>query len=260
MAHTPRRISIVNQKGGVGKTTTTANVAAVLGSRGLKTLCIDYDPQANLTQFFGRADVFSAPETYGSYDFTMGKTPFVPLRDVLPGVDLLPGTEALSFIDGDLLAEITLKPLFFRLATALEQVEQQYDYVLVDCGPTFSNLTANAILACPEVLIPIELQWASVPGAQHLSRRLEALRAHDPDIRILGVLGTKKPNNAARSPQQVLIEVRKLFGEVVFDTQIALAQAVADAAADGRPVFLSKPGHPGAVQYDLLTQEIIARG
>jgi chromosome partitioning protein len=252
-----RRISVVNHKGGVGKTTTAINIAATLGHRGSRVLLIDFDPQGNATQFLGLSHLVQEPCVYGSAEFTLGKSVFAPQRNVLPKVDLLPATEELSFVEEQLLTNV-ITGAGFRLAASLEQVTGEYDYVITDCGPTIGMLAVNAILACPEVLIPIELQYASVPGALRLHEHLQRLQQLDQRIRVMGVLGTKYVEGR-NTPIEVLGKLREIWGSLVFETHIHASQAVADAAAKGLPIVLAAPNTRGAIQYDKLTDEVIAR-
>jgi chromosome partitioning protein len=253
-----RRISIVNHKGGVGKTTTAINLAAGLGARGYRVLLVDWDPQGNATQFVGLAQLVETDGVYGSANFAWGEAPFAPQRQVLPGVDLLPGTEELAFLEERMLTN-AVTGAAFRLAQALEQVASDYQYIIADCGPTIGMMAMSAMIACPAVLMPIELAYGSIPGAFRLHKNIARLRESvDASIHIMGVLGTKH-SDAARSPRQLLGKVRELFGEVVFETIIHTGQAVKDSVGKGRPIILLDPSDRGAIQYDRLTDEVIER-
>ncbi len=255
------KISIVTQKGGVGKTTTAVNLASNLAGRGKRVLLIDYDPQGNASQFLGLAPLIEDASTRGSAEFTLGTAEVQPIHVLpeLPGrLDVLPATEELSFVEQQLLGDVLAGTR--RLASALGRIENHYEYIIADCAPTIGILAVNAIAACPNVLIPVKLSVASVPGAMRLNTHLVSLRQTvEPGIRILGVLGTFL-NESARGPREVLNALRDIFGAaLVFDTAIHAAQAVDDAAATGRPIVIAKPDARGAVEYDKLTDEVFAR-
>ena len=270
-----RRLSIVNQKGGVGKTTTCVNLAANLAARGKRVLLIDYDPQGNCTQFLGLAHLTEEQGTYGAAEFTMADerdgaptlaNGFAPQRDVLghevrggPGrLDLVPSTEELAFIEANLLTDVIAGAR--KLWAAVKAVEPEYDFIIADCAPTMGILLVNAVCACPEVLIPVKLSAASVPGTLRLRRHIqEKLRfSVDPAIHIMGVLGTFN-SDAARKPREVLSALREVFGSAVFETTIHTTQAADDAAETGVPVVIGKPNARAAIQYDKLTDEVLAR-
>jgi chromosome partitioning protein len=270
-----RRLSIVNQKGGVGKTTTCVNLAANLAARGKRVLLIDYDPQGNCTQFLGLAHLTEDHHTYGAAEFTMGSARdgapagangFAPQRDILlheagggeGRLDLLPATEELAFIEANLLTDVIAGAR--RLLAAVKTIEPEYDFIIADCAPTMSILLLNAVCACPEVLIPVKLSAASVPGALRLRRHIQEKLRHsvDPGIHIMGVLGTFN-SDSARKPREILGALREVFGSAVFETTIHTNQAADDAAEAGVPVVLGKPGARAAIQYDQLTDEVLAR-
>ena len=254
-----RKLSIVNQKGGVAKTTTVVNLAATLAQRGKKVLVIDFDAQKNASQFLGLAGRVSDPSLYGSADFALGKGGFAPQWDQLvPGLDVLPATEELALLEKRLLDNILSGSR--RLAFALREVEAAYDFVLVDCGPMLGMMALNAVAACPEVLIPIELAHAAALGALSLQQFLASVRLElEPSVHILGVLGTFY-SETERTPRQILSTISDIFGGLVFKTVINTSAAVRDAAGKGRPVVLLDPGSRGAEQYHLLTDEVIERG
>ncbi len=248
------RIAVLNQKGGVGKTTTTVNLAVALAQAGQRVLVVDLDAQRNATQFLG---VDEAPG-YSSTELVMGEGTFAPRRDVLvPGLDVVPAAESLALVERRLLENVLAGPR--RLKRAL-QAHDAYDVILTDCGPTLGMLALNAVAACPDVLVPIELAHAAAMGALTLQEFLADVRLElEPKVHILGVLGTFA-DRREKTPPQILETLRGLFGPAVFDTVIHTCAAVRDAAGTGRPVVLHAPSSRGAQEYLSLTQEVLNRG
>jgi chromosome partitioning protein len=187
-----RALSVVNQKGGVGKTTTALNLAAALARRGQRVLLIDCDSQCNASQFLGLAHLVRAPDVYGTYELVLGRGEFSPQRDVaLSGLDVVPATSRMADLEHELLRGVLLGPTR-KLARAIAQIDSRYDFVIADCGPTIGLTTINAIAACPEVLIPVETLPASLPGVVQLQQLMEGIRTEvEPRVRLLGVLCTK---------------------------------------------------------------------
>jgi chromosome partitioning protein len=249
------RIAVLNQKGGVGKTTTTVNLAVALAQAGKRVLVVDFDGQCNATQFLGLAD---CGRCWSSAELVLGEGEFSPVRDqLLPGLDVVPATEALARVERRLLENIISGPR--RLRRALERVPG-YDYTLIDCGPTLGMMALNAVIACPDVLIPIELGHPAAMGAVTLQQFLEDVRLDlEPAVRILGVLGTFA-DQRERTPGEVHAVLKGLFGPALFNTVIHTSAAIRDAAGKGRPVVLEAPSSRGAAEYLSLTQEVIHRG
>lgn len=259
MHSSPRKVAVVNQKGGVGKTTTVVNLAAALAQRDLRVLVLDCDPQSNATQFLGLTSL--PPSVFGSARMLLGRgSSFEPTRTSLPGVDVVPATEDLAYVETELLTD-PLAGGVLALSNALRDVEDQYDFILADCPPTVGLLALNAMVACPEVLIPARLSGASIAGALFLRERtIDRLRLRAaPAVRILGVLGTFY-SETARSPRQVLGHLKSAFGDLVFSTVIHSAQSIDDSAALGLPIVAARPNSRGAAQYHSLTEEVICRG
>jgi chromosome partitioning protein len=250
-----RRISVVNQKGGVGKTTTAVNVAVGLALRGARLLLVDYDPQANASNFLGLVSRLEGSR-FTSAELTLGLGSFQPLRNVLvPGLDLVPATDALASV------EARLAPIGSRLLKrALDRVAHRYDFILVDCAPTLGMLAVNAMVACPDVLIPVRLEPASIPGALRTQATVEALRrTTNPELRLLGALGTFHKETGVMA-RDVGGKVARIFGPLMFETRIHQSDSVGRAAGKGVPIVLDAPKRREAIEYQLLTQEVITRG
>lgn len=253
-----KRVAICNQKGGVGKTTTAVNIAVLLAQRGHRVLLVDYDPQGNASQFLGLLDELDDENLYTSATLTLGTRPFAPKRDlVVPGLDLVPATDSLASLEFELLQDT--RQGAHRLGAALSAVAQDYAFVIVDSPPTLGMLSINALVGCSNVLVPVKLSPASVPGAVRLHETLEQLRATNPYLKVTGVVGTFLAESA-KAPREVLVQLRQLFGaQAVFETAIHTAQGVDDASGKGRPVVVSAPRSRGALEYNALVDEVLAR-
>jgi chromosome partitioning protein len=253
------RIALSNQKGGVGKTTTAVNLAVAFALMGKRVLLVDFDPQGNASQFLGLMEVDQTDTAlYTSTNLARGDRPFAPQRDVAtPQLDLVPASDALAAVEFDLLQDS--RQGAHRLGLALSAVAQDYDHILIDCPPTLGMLSINAMVAATNVLVPVKLSPASVPGAFHLHQTIERLRDVNPYLRVAGVVGTFL-NEAAKAPKEVLGQLRTLFGErTVCETVIHTAQAVDDTSGTGRPIVLASPRSRGAAEYTALAQEVLAR-
>jgi chromosome partitioning protein len=251
-----RRISMVNQKGGVGKTTTAVNLGVGLALRSFRVLLVDYDPQANASNFLGFVSRLDRLPLYTAADLTFGCGCFEPLKDVLvPGLDLVPATQ--------LLASVESRPTAGRgqpLRRALDRVDRNYDFILADCAPTLGALAVNAMIACPELILPLRLEPAGIPGALRTQATVDALRrTANPALRLLGVLGTfhKETGRMARDVGEHVI---RIFGQLAFETRIHQSDSVGRAAGKGVPILLDAPRRREAVEYQQFTQEVITRG
>lgn len=251
------RVSVINQKGGVGKSTTTANLAVVLArDLGLRVLVLDWDAQGNASAFLG----LPAAPAWGNTDFVMAPDAgFHPVRDVLvAGLDVIPGKPDFALVERQLLGDLLAGPR--RLRRAFDRYASNYDIVLTDCGPTLGMLAINAVVACPDVLVPIELAHAAALGALTLQRFLSEAQGNlEASIRILGVLPTFL-DDRERTPREVLGDLARIFGAALFETAIHTAANVRDAGGQGRPVVLTDPNSRGALEYRALAQEVVTRG
>lgn len=253
-----RRIAIHNHKGGVGKTTTAISLAAVLAQKGKRVLLVDFDGQANATSFLGRHDLVDAEGVWTSVEFCRGQG-FSPIRDVaVPGLDLIPSSLRLLDLEVELMGNVL--DGVHHLRRAVERVQGDYDFIIVDCSPSFGMLAINPFAACNELIVPAKADPGSLPGLQQLSARIESQTLSiNPQLHILGVLTTQFREVGSTS-KQVAEGIRGLFGNKVFATVIHTADAHAKAAGEGVPLVLAQPTHRGAVEYTQLAQEVLDRG
>src|SRR5579872_2089721 len=252
-------VSIINQKGGVAKTTTTANLGACLASRGLRTLLIDLDPQANLTLGLrsdaqelphGLNDVLENPEEYPM-------APIVRQIGALP-LYLAQGTMELAR------SEKMLTPLVgsaYRLQRALDTLlrTQQFDWVLIDCPPSLGRLTEIGIIASTHLLIPTEPKFYAFAGMDTLNRMIAAMSKDlGLDVQLLGVLITMfEPRT--RLHRSIASEIRERFGDKVFDTVIHKNMRLSEAEVEGKPIILYDHCASGALNYEALAEEVVRR-
>jgi chromosome partitioning protein len=253
-----RVFTIANQKGGVGKTTTAVNVAAALALQGLKTLVIDLDPQGNASTALG---VEHREGTPSSYEVLIGE---IPLRDALqrsPHSDRLfcvPATIDLAGAEIELVSMVAREG---RLRTALMELAQyDFDYVFIDCPPSLGLLTINALVAAPEVLIPIQCEYYALEGVGQLLRNIEMVKAHlNPHLNVSTVILTMY-DGRTKLADQVAADVRAHFGDKVLQTVIPRSVKVSEAPGYGMTILDYDPGSRGAMSYIDASREIAERG
>ncbi|NRB18227.1 MAG: ParA family protein [Rhodobacteraceae bacterium] len=254
----PRIIAIANQKGGVGKTTTTINLAAALVESGLRVLVVDLDPQGNASTGLG---IDSADRNLTTYDLLIGET---PLKDVIrttgiEGLCIVPATVDLSSADIELIAN---ERRSFLLHDALRQTdmdEYDWDYVLIDCPPSLNLLTVNAMIAAHSVLIPLQSEFFALEGVSQLMMTIRDVRqTANSELRIEGIVLTMydKRNNLS---QQVEQDARDNLGDLVFETKIPRNVRVSEAPSYALPVLQYDPNSQGALAYRSLAVELIRR-
>ncbi|WP_163778755.1 ParA family protein [Myxococcus vastator] len=257
-----RKITLLNHKGGVAKTTTSVELAVSLAVKGKRVLLIDFDQQANASQYVDlhSDNLESVPR---SADLLTGGT-FAPVKNqLLEGLDVVPSCLPLAGAEGVLERKFPTSLVARRraLADALRPHEHAYDFILVDCPPTLSLLVDNALVACPEILVPVKLDALSLSGAITLHQHVRALaEISQPQLRFLGALGTfAKPRTTISAT--MLERLKRLYGdETVFQTVIHVRESFLKAADQGRPLSFFKRKDPGAIEYSQLADEVISRG
>jgi chromosome partitioning protein len=251
-----RIFAVANQKGGVGKTTSTVNLAAALAQHGVRVLVIDLDPQGNASTAFG---VDHRAGTPSIYDVLIDDRPLtevvVPVQS-LPGLDCAPATIDLAGAEIELVSVVARES---RLNRALAALPTAYDFVFVDCPPSLGLLTVNALVAAREVLIPIQCEFYALEGLSQLLRNIELVRAHlNPDLHVSTILLTMY-DARTRLAEQVAQEVRTHFGELVLGPTIPRSVRISEAPGYGQSVMTYDPASRGAIAYIDAAREIADR-
>jgi len=257
-----RVFTIANQKGGVGKTTTTVNLAAALAKSGARTLVIDLDPQGNASTALGvdrQGDVVSV------YDVLVNETDMADAVQSSPEFETLSCVPATIHLAGAEIELVTLAQRERRLRTALDaflasEAGAGYDYVLIDCPPSLGLLTINAFAAAREVLIPIQCEYYALEGLSQLLSNIELIAQHlNPDLALSTILLTMY-DGRTNLAQQVAAEVRQHFPEQTLTTLIPRSVRISEAPSYGQSVISYDPNSPGALSYLEAAAEIAHRG
>ena len=252
----PKIISVTNQKGGVGKTTTTINLAAALAEQGLRILIVDLDPQGNASTGLG---IEPDDRKYTTYDMLVDAT---PLDDVImstgrDGLSIIPSTVDLSSADLELVKNQRRTQLMYDALRTKNIEKFGFDYVLIDCPPSLNLLTVNAMVASHSVLIPLQSEFFALEGLSQLMLSVRQVRASaNPDLRIEGVVLTMFDGRNNLS-QQVETDARDNLGELVFQTIIPRNVRVSEAPSFAMPVLEYDPLSKGAAAYRDLALELI---
>jgi chromosome partitioning protein len=246
--------TLVNQKGGVGKTTSTINMAAYLAKLGQRVLVVDLDPQANATSCLG---VDKLGVVGGTYDALLGEEdifPYILLNERLQ-LSLLPASPSLAGAEVELVDELARES---RLRKAIVKVADRYDYVLVDCPPSLGLLTVNGLMAAIDgVIVPVQCEYLALEGLGQLTQTIERVRsALFPELEVRGVILTMFDNRTNLS-NDVVNEVHKHFPDQVFESIIPRSVRLAEAPSYGLPISEYAPTSVGAVAYEALAKELL---
>lgn len=248
-------IAVANQKGGVGKSTTVVNLAASIGMYGQKVLCIDMDPQGNTTSGFG---IKKKSVQVTVYDLLMGKKRISEgiIETEYQNVSVICSTSALAGADIEL---VSLENRSNRLKMQLLTVKNDYDYILIDCPPSLSLLTINALCASDCVLIPLQCEYYSLEGLSQLMESVKKVKQYyNPEIDIDGIVFTMY-DSRLNLTNQVVAEVQKHFPDKLYKTYIPRNVKLSEAPSFGKPAIYYDRSSRGAEAYEKLAEEMLVR-
>lgn len=246
-------ISIANQKGGVGKTTTAVNLSAALGHIGKKVLIVDIDPQGNTTSGYG---IDKRSITKSTYDVLVDNMPpsNVIIMTGFAGVDIMPANLNLAGVEIEIIEQ---EGRHLKLKNALDIVKSLYDYIIIDCPPSLGLITINAFCASDSVLVPIQCEFFALEGLSQLMGTIKRVKGgYNPALDIEGVLLTMY-DGRLNLTQQVVGEVKKFFPRKVFKNVIPRAVRVSEAPSFGKPVIYYDGASKGSRSYIGLAEEIV---
>lgn len=249
-------LTIANQKGGVGKTTTAVNLSAALASKGLRTLLLDLDPQANSSMSF--LDVRGIQVSI--YDALSERA--LPLADIIvpsekvEGLKIAPSNISLAKLEAKLIGEIDSH---FRLKDAIQAVSNDFDFIIIDTPPTLGIITVNALVASTHVLIPIQASYFALEGTDDLLETVQKIKQRaNPELQILGALITMYDKRTLLA-RDICNEIQKVFGNRVFDTVITKSVRLEESPAYREAIFTYAPRSSGALEYYRLSEEVVGR-
>lgn len=248
-------IVFANQKGGVGKTTSAINIAAELGYMGKKTLLVDNDPQGNATSGLGLNKKSIKESTYTTLlepqrvKDSIYKTPF-------PNLDIMPSTMNLAGAELDL---VEFDDRHKRLKTALDMIKDEYDYIIIDCPPSLSLLTINALVSGDGIIIPMQCEYFALEGLSQLTVSIRKVKQlYNPNIELVGILITMY-NGRLNLSAQVLEELKKYYKEKLFKTSVVRNVRLSEAPSYGKPIRYFDKHSKGAENYESIAKELIER-
>ncbi|MBE0448963.1 MAG: ParA family protein [Actinobacteria bacterium] len=248
-------LAVVNQKGGVGKSTTAVNLSAYLADMGQQVLLIDLDPQGNTSSGLG---IDKKSLKWCVYDAVVNEKPLVETIEQtgIENLSIVPSTVQLAGAEIELVNDYSRE---YRLKQAIDLIKQRYDYIIIDCPPSLGLLTVNALTASDELIIPVQCEFYALEGLSKLLESVRLVKAHlNPDLKIAGVLMTMQ-DIRTRLSQQVIDEVRKFFRELVYDTVIPRTVRLSEAPSFGVPINRYDAESKGAQAYQQFAREVISR-
>lgn len=257
-SHGPARvIAVCNQKGGVGKTTTSINLGAALAEYGRRVLIVDFDPQGAATAGLGINALELEDTVYTLLTGAIDDIKTTICHTQWPGLDVLPANIDLSAAEVQLVNEVARESTLSRV---LRPVMDDYDVILIDCQPSLGLLTVNALTAAHGVLVPVATEFFALRGVALLVETIETVRDRiNPRLKMDGIVPTMVDTRTLHS-REVLERLHEAFGDLMYHTQIRRAVKFPDASVATEPIIYFAPTHPGAEAYRQLACEVVARG
>ena len=249
-------IAITNQKGGVGKTTTTINLAAALASKGVKTLVVDLDPQGNSSMSFLDIHELKRSMYDALSEDTVHLTDIILPAEKIENLSIAPAQISLAKIEAKLLGELDSH---YRLKDEMASIQDAYDYIIIDTPPTLGIITVNALVAATHVLIPIQASYFALEGTDDLLETIDKIKVRaNPQLQILGALITMYDKRTTLA-KDIYEQIQQVFGNKVFETIITKSVRLEESPAYRESIFTFAPRSTGAYEYYRLSEEVLSR-